>query len=53
MPYTTTPLVKIKGPFYLTNVMHLEPKHVNETFQSNLVQKLIYIAKNKNATMVM
>jgi len=53
MPYTTTPLVKIKGPFYLTNVMHLVPKHVKETFQNNLVQKLIYIVKNKSASMVM
>ncbi len=52
MPYPTTPLIKIKGPFYLTNVMHLVPKNLKETFQNNLVQKFIYIV-NKSANMVM
>jgi hypothetical protein len=27
--------------------MHLVPKHVKKTFQNNLIQKFIYIAKNK------
>jgi hypothetical protein len=34
MLYIATQLVKSKG-FYLTNVMHLVPKHVKEIFKKN------------------
>ncbi len=44
---------KVKGPFYLTNVMHLAPKHVKETFFKKLIQKFTHTTKNKSASMVM
>jgi hypothetical protein len=38
---------KVKGPFYLTNVMHLVPKNVKEIFQKKSFKTSLTLQKIK------